>query len=175
MEIVYRPAETREELKSILELQKLNHFSVLSEEERAVEGFVTLRHTLPLLQKMKALCPQLMVLADQKLAGYALCLHPDLSALIPGLQPMFLQLKGLDEPINDFRVMGQICIASEFRRKGLFRGLYDHFKKMVSPSAIVTEVACSNVRSLKAHHAVGFRSVAFHKEADQSWEVLCWK
>ena len=57
MEIIYRPAESTEELNAILDLQRINHFSVLSAKERALEGFVTLRHNLPLLLEMQSLCP----------------------------------------------------------------------------------------------------------------------
>ena len=113
-------------------------------------------------------------MANQTLAGYALCLHPDLAGLIPGLRPMFRELKALENPPKDFRVMGQICIASSFRRQGLFRGLYEHFKKNVAPLPVITEVARSNKRSLKAHSAIGFKTVAIHSEGGETWEVLCW-
>ncbi|MFH4963620.1 hypothetical protein V8G69_01330 [Gaetbulibacter sp. M235] len=55
--IIYKSAETEEELHQILELQRVNIFSVISKEEKLSQGFVTVEHTFEILKAMNDLCP----------------------------------------------------------------------------------------------------------------------
>ena len=73
--------------------------------------------------------------------------------------------------------MGQVCIDKQHRRKGLFKKMYDHFREQLSPhyKYCITEVATSNVRSLQAHEAVGFKNLLSYKADDgKDWELIVW-
>lgn len=170
----YRPAVSDAELQAILELQQRNLKGVLSPEEQLKEGFVTLSHTLPLLQKMQAACPQIVAVRNGNVVGYALCLHPELAAEVPLLGPMFERIQNKLGAKADYRVMGQICIDKSARGQGVFRKLYQCLQEHCSPLPIITEVAENNRRSLQAHQAIGFRLLETHKEGDTNWHVVIW-
>ncbi len=170
----YRPARTDAELLRILELQRANLYEQVSPEVREREGFLKIRHNLPLLRKMQAAGPQIIALHGDELAGYALCMVPGQEADIPELKPLFdLVRKNLPEGL-DFRVMGQVCVASAYRRQGHFRKLYETLFESCHPLPVITEIASINTRSLQAHRAIGFRRLGSHQETDLRWEVMIW-
>ena len=172
--VQYRPAKSEAELLQILDLQRANQASQLSEREMREEGFVTLTHTLDMLLQMHRACPQVVAVAGDVLAGYALCLHPELRALVPALAEMFTTYEAHRPSDPAYRVMGQICVHRAFRRQGHFRGLYHRLREQCAPLPLVTEVAAANVRSLQAHLAIGFKQVALRYEDGVPWEVLEW-
>ncbi len=68
----------------------------------------------------------------------------------------------------------QICIDKQFRKQGVFRGLY-HFMKQEMASKynmIITEVDVANTRSLKAHFAIGFKTLYSYRSNHQDWKIL---
>ena len=170
----YRQARTDAELLQILELQRANLYEQVSPEVREREGFLKIRHTLPLLRKMQAAGPHIIALHGKELAGYALCMAPGQEADIPDLKPLFDFVRRTLPEGQDFRVMGQVCVASAFRRQGHFRKLYESFFASCSPLPVITEIASINTRSLQAHKAIGFRSLGSHQETDLRWEVMIW-
>lgn len=168
----YRPAGGPEELLQILSLQEANPREGLAPGERRSEGFVTLRHSMPLLKRMQEACPQLVAVQGKEVIGYALCLHPALQQEVPALAPMFERIRQLLGASRDYRVMGQICIAKKARRQGHFRALYARLQQQCQPLPIITEVAAENLRSLEAHHAIGFRLLDTHREENTTWHVI---
>lgn len=170
----YRPARTDEELLQILALQQANLYNRVSPDIRKREGFLKIQHTLPLLRKMQASGPQIIALCGDELAGYALCMHPSLEGDIPDLKPLFDFLRRKLPAGFEFRVMGQVCVASAFRHQGHFRKLYHTLFDMCRPLPIITEIASVNTRSLEAHGAIGFRRLGSHQESDLQWEVVIW-
>lgn len=170
----YRPALNDAELLQILQLQQANLYDHLSPETREREGFLKVRHNLPLLQKMQAAGPQIVALQGGELAGYALCMHPSQEADIPELQPLFAFLRKTLPEDFDFRVMGEVCVAAAYRRQGHFRKLYETLRAAVHPLPIITEIASVNTRSMAAHQAIGFRKLGSHQETGLGWEVVIW-
>jgi len=170
----YRPAAGDSELLQILELQQANLYDRVSPEIREREGFLKIQHNLPLLQKMQAQGPQIIALQGHDLAGYALCMVPGQEADIPELKPLFDLVRRTLPEGSDFRIMGQICVSSAYRRQGHFRKLYETLFEMCHPLPVVTEIASVNTRSLEAHKAIGFRHLGSHQETDLRWEVMVW-
>ena len=171
----YKASRTESELLQILELQAVNLKQALSEEEQNAEGFVTLQHTLPLLKTMQAAAPQIVAIRDDRVVGYALCLIPDLQGAIPELAPMFHMIREQLGPDIQYRVMGQICIAKEVRKQGVFRGLYQCLRKHCGSLPIITEVAEENTRSLEAHKAIGFEVLGRRNGDKTPWQVIRWQ
>ncbi|SFR38051.1 hypothetical protein SAMN04490243_1344 [Robiginitalea myxolifaciens] len=170
--MIYRPAKTNEELCQILDLQARNLRSVLDPDTVAREGFVTLQHSLELLKRMQVMAPQFIAWDGKQVQGYALCLHPEIQEAVPDLAPMFGSIESHLEPETDYRVMGQVCIAREFRNQGHFRKLYRALSSACSPLPLITEVAADNPRSLGAHFAVGFTELTQHQEGSTLWHVI---
>lgn len=170
-----------EELQQILLLQENNLLQHLSQEERQSQGFVTLQHDLPTLQKMHAISPSVIVKKDDVVVAYALTMGPGCQELIPGLEPMYALLNKLSWenkplPAYNYYVMGQICIDKKYRGQGLFEMLYHYHRDIYSPqfNLFITEIATRNHRSLRAHGKVGFKIIHTHKDELDEWAVVGW-
>jgi len=176
-EIIYKRAETIEELNQILELQHANIPSVISKEEKQQEGFVTVHHSFEILNTMNNKCAHIIAVSKDKVIGYALCMLKEFKKEIEVLQPMFKQIENYLNKDEAYVVMGQICIDKRFRKQGVFRGLYQFMKDQLQSDyrMIVTEVDITNTRSINAHRAIGFNTLYSYCSNHQNWEILYWK
>lgn len=182
MSIAIQFAETTGQLQQILALQASNLRLTLPAETEEVEGFVTVRHTLPILQMMNELTPHTIAFVEEKVVGYALAMPPVFRLQIPELSAMFELLDKVEwhgKYLCDYiyLVMGQICIDRQWRRKGIFRSLYNQFFQThsVGFDLVITEVATRNTRSLNAHLALGFvRAHIYLEEGVEEWVVLVY-
>lgn len=169
------------DLQAILALQAANQPRNIQTAELEAQGFVTVEHDLQLLRDMQASAPQVIAKAGSELAGYALVMLPSFADRIPILKPMFEVMSECNwqgKPLAMFRyfVMGQVCVAKNYRGMGVFDGLYEHMAAQYSHQydLIVTEVSLRNGRSLAAHRRVGF--LTLHQYTDPSgenWELIC--
>ncbi len=174
MSVEFGRASTDKDLREILELQVKNLPDQLTDEIREREGFLTVSHTLELLGRMNEVCPHIVARANGRVVGYALCMHPDFSGEIPILRSMFEQLRLTLSPAKTFIVMGQVCVDKEYRKQGIFRGLYFTMKEVLSDdfNVIVTEVDGRNRRSLDAHLAIGFRVLKKYQSDGRDWYLI---
>ncbi|MEP3837234.1 MAG: N-acetyltransferase [Algibacter sp.] len=176
MDIIYKRAETDQELHQILDLQSKNIPVSISEEDKQKEGFLTVKHSFVLLKTMNDTTAHTIAICDNKVVGYALSMHKDFKNEIDVLKPMFSNIEKSIPNTLQYIVMGQICIDKAFRKKGIFRGLYCEMKAHMLPSyqAIITEVDKTNSRSLNAHLAIGFTTLYSYQSKNQDWEILKW-
>lgn len=175
MALVFRPAENDSELLQILKLQQANLYANLTPEERAREGFLKVQHNLDLLREMQSKAPQIIAVENNQLAGYALGMHRSQGALIPELTPLFEFATSHLPNQSEYLIMGQVCVAKEYRQKGCFSKLYHTLKMSCSGLPVITEIASINERSLSAHKALGFQILGSHQEIDFTWHVVIWK
>lgn len=173
MEIKYAKASTDTELKQIITLQKKNAITSVSDKEKEKEGFVTVSHTLDVLKQMNAICPHIIAKYNGEVVGYALSMEIRFGEEIPVLNPMFSELKRMG--IQNYLVMGQVCVDKGFRKKGIFRALYTTMKNEYKSTYdnIVTEVDTKNTRSLNAHYAIGFKLLHNYESLGQHWKIIC--
>jgi ribosomal protein S18 acetylase RimI-like enzyme len=171
----------RAELEQVLALQRENLRGRLAPEQESREGFVTAEHTLEVLERMHALAPSVIARDGGRVVGYALVMLPQARPLVPILEPMFalydtLCWRGQPLGAQRFYVMGQICVASSHRGRGVFDALYRAHREHYADryELCVTEVATRNARSLRAHRRVGFEQVAVHCDALDEWAVVAW-
>ena len=170
-----------EELQQILQLQKENLLQHIDESAIKSQGFVTLRHTLDELKQMHNLAPSVIIKDKGKVIAYALTMLKECRHLMPDLEPMFALFDKLSwngSPINDysFYVMGQVCVAKQYRNQGLFDELYHYHKKVYQSTfnLFLTEIATRNRRSLRAHERVGFKTIHVHRDVLDEWAVVGW-
>lgn len=175
--VTYKRATDASELKQILELQQRNLFARISVEEQHKEGFLTVSHSFELLKKMNAVCPHIIAIANNKVVAYMLCMHPKFSNEIEILKPMFLEIETVIPKIENYIIMGQVCVAKNYREKGVFRKLYETMSDSLKPEfdAIITEVDAKNIRSLNAHYAIGFKHLKSYNSVGQDWELIILK
>jgi len=173
--LIYKRVQFDTELHQILALQKVNLPNAISDTEKLEQGFVTVNHSFDILKAMNRGCPHIIATYNNDVIGYALCMLQQFKNDIPVLKAMFSEI---DSVINDnsYITMGQICIAKKHRGKGVFRGLYKHMKVELKSSynKIITEVDSSNIRSLQAHYAIGFKHLKTYNSQGQNWELIVW-
>lgn len=170
-----------EELCQILQLQQSNLPKNISEEEIRSQGFVTFQHDLKTLQEFHELAPSVIVKDDEKVVAYALTVVHEARHIFPPMESMFVLLKRLqwkNKPFHQYRFyeMGQVCVAKEYRGKGIFEMLYQQHKKSYCNryDLLVTKISTKNHRSLKAHEKVGFETVVIEKDNLDEWAVVVW-
>lgn len=172
---------TIEELQQILQLQQENHIQNIDDDEMQSEGFVTLHHDLATMEQMHQIAPSVIIKDNDEVVAYALTMLRECRRLMPDLEPMFALLDNLyweKKPLTNFSfyVMGQVCIAREYRGQGLFEQLYAHHKKIYQSQfdLFVTEISTRNHRSLRAHEKVGFKTIDAHRDSLDEWAVVAW-
>ena len=170
------PVRDERELEAILALQRQNLARNLTPELVAAQGFVTVEHSLEVLQRMHALTPSIVARESGALAGYALVMPVECRSFIPVLEPMFQRLEALGLFREQFYVMGQICVAPGWRGRGVFDLLYRAHRRHLRGSyqSTVTEVAIRNTRSMRAHERVGFKVIDRYSDATDDWAVIRW-
>lgn len=182
MTLAYRQAHEDRRLEQILALQRINTESSISADVARDQGFVTVRHDLALLRAMNQPDPHIVAVADDVVVGYALVMQLNMAERLPILAPMFAQFAFIEyrgRPLSAFHyfVMGQVCVARQWRGRGVFEGLYgamrEHYQARYD--LVVTEVATRNGRSSKAHVKVGFETIhGYVDERGEAWEVIAW-
>jgi GNAT superfamily N-acetyltransferase len=172
MEIIFTTVSNADEVTQILDLQALYHVSNVSAAEAAEQGFVTLRHDPIVLRRMNEAAPSIIAKDGARVAGYALVMPRSFAADVPLLQPMFEMLDGLSWRGHNLRdharwfVMGQICVARDYRGAGIFDGMYLKMKEVCRSDYdfVITEIAERNTRSLRAHARVGFQTLQIYPD-----------
>jgi GNAT superfamily N-acetyltransferase len=181
MDIVFEVASTDQHFEQILQLQRQNLLSAVSEEQQARQGFVFAEHTMPLLKRMAAELPQVIAVSDGRVIGYNLAMPVSMKNDMPSLVPMFAEFerceyRGSPLPAYNFMVGGQVCVDRDFRGQGLLRRLYHETRDRLPAGyqLCVTEVSARNSRALKAHQEMGFEVVSTYHDGKELWKVVVW-
>ncbi|WP_108867646.1 GNAT family N-acetyltransferase [Aquimarina aquimarini] len=176
MSIIYTVATSDVELQQIIMLQQHNLPVSISQTEKEKEGFVTVQHDFTILKKMNYRQPHVIAKKENKLIGYALCMHRDFKNDIDALKPMFTVIDDQLPSNISYIIMGQICVDKAFRKQGVFRGLYTTIKNKLHKNyrLLITEVATSNIRSLQAHFAIGFKTLIQYECNGIKWHLIYW-
>jgi len=172
---------TSEEISAIKELQNLNLRPNISDTEAASEGFLTASYTIAYLQAMNADAPSVIAKMGDKVVGYAMVTthnlrdgHDLMADLFNTIDRTSYGGRLLSE--TDYVVVGQLCLAKEFRGLGLVQQMYNHFKDCYADrfEYLVTDVAQANVRSLKAHKKTGFQVIDTLTYGGIGWDIVLW-
>jgi hypothetical protein len=131
---------------------------------------------------MHSLAPSIIVKENDQVIGYALTTLKEARVFHQDLQEMFHNLETVTykgRPLFDYRFycMGQICVAHDYRGKGIVNLLYQKHKDIYSTQYdfLLTEIATRNHRSQKAHEKTGFRTIHTHRDAMDEWNVVVWE
>ncbi|MDO9276341.1 MAG: GNAT family N-acetyltransferase [Lutibacter sp.] len=178
--ITYTTSETAEDLFGIIALQKINLLENLTETERQNQGFLSVTHSLEVLNKMQSEARNIIVKDKDRIVGYALSMTKKSKYDIPVLIPMFelfdtIIYKGKLVSEYNYIVMGQVCIQKEYRGQGLFDGGYEAFKNYFKNKYdfAITEIASKNTRSRAAHKRVGFEEIYKYDDSEKAeWRVV---
>lgn len=175
-DIVYTRVKIIEELMQIRTLQFQNILTSITSEEKQQEGFVTVQHSLGLLEQMNTACAHIIAKEDQKVVGFALVMLPKFRNEIEILIPMFEKIDAILPVNKSYVIMGQICVDKNYRRKGVFRQLYLFYKEELQKQFdfLITEVSVTNLRSINAHQSVGFKTIEIYEDKGILWHIMLW-
>ncbi|MEL6721505.1 MAG: GNAT family N-acetyltransferase [Bacteroidota bacterium] len=177
----FTTASTTQDLQQILALQQVNLSKNISKEESRAQGFLTVEHDFDILKAMNDACPHVIAKVEDQVVGYTLVMLEQFKDRIPILVPMFEkvnQLEWKNRVVGNLQyfIMGQVCIAKDWRGQGIFSGLYQHMKLALADrfDCIITEVATRNTRSMRAHEKVGFEVLEIYDGETEEWAIVGW-
>jgi predicted GNAT superfamily acetyltransferase len=158
MSIEYRRAEPND-YPAILDLQSANFIANLGEEEQR-EGFLSAQFSPEQTAQIAQDLGTMVAVADGRVAGFLCAFRNEFETGSPVIAHMIASYDRLifdGQPLSAWRsyIYGPVCIAKEFRRRGLLRGLYEAQKKDLAGQFDigVAFVARNNPHSLNAHAA----------------------
>jgi predicted GNAT family N-acyltransferase len=174
--VLYKRASTLDELEQIRTLQLQNSFQNITSEEKLQEGFVTVQHTVALLEQMNTACAHIIAKDKEKVVGFALVMLSSFRNEIEVLIPMFERIDSLIPTGKSYVIMGQVCVDKNYRKQGIFRGLYDFYRTQLQQEFdfLITEVAAINLRSMSAHESIGFKTIDSYDEDGIVWNIMLW-
>jgi L-amino acid N-acyltransferase YncA len=180
--ITYTTANSKNDLEGILDLQKQNLAARLTKDEIQSQGFVTVDHSYDQLKKLNDHEKHVIAKDDKKVIGYLLAMTKRARFDIPVLIPMFelfdtvsLNAKKISE--YNYLVVGQVCVDKAWRGKGILDQCYAAYRQHYSNKYdfAITEIAATNLRSLKAHRRIGFKEINMYRSPDKTeWVVVLW-
>ena len=170
------------DLEGIIALQKRNLRADLSSEEIKEQGFVTVSHSLDDLKKMQQYEPNIIAKDENQVVAYVLGMTEQSKNDIPRLVEMYesfdhIQYKGKSVAEYQYIVVGQVCVGKNFRGQGLFDRSYDAYKQFFQGNYefAITEIATINLRSMKAHERIGFKTIYTYADSTNTdWNVVVW-
>ena len=179
MTAVLKRADSLSEVVGIKALQNANLASRIDAAERAAEGFVTAEYSLEFLQTMHAQTPAVIAVDAGVVVGYALVTTRELGATHGLIRELVQAVEGMTfrgQALAGARYVlcGQLCVAKSHRGQGLAGRMYAHFREALRGQYdyAVTDVVCSNVRSLQAHRKAGFETIASLDYGGDVWQVV---
>ena len=169
------------EIIGIRDLQALNLKQNITAEEAIDQGFLTAAYTIEYLQEMNSTSPSIIAKNGDKVVGYALVVTKDNRkghGLVESLFDAIDECEYNGKLLRDvnYVVVGQLCVAKEYRGQDLVQKLYGHFRDCLSNefTYLVTDVAQANVRSLKAHKKRGFQVINELMYGGFGWDIVLW-
>lgn len=180
--MIFTISQTDRDLIQILDLQKINLLQTLSQEEINREGFVTVSHSFEGLKKMNSHEQSVIAKKNDKVVAYLLAMTEKSKEDIPILVPMFdvfNQIIYRKKKISEYNylVVGQVCVAKEFRGKGILDECYQEYKRrfQIKYAFAITEISKKNPRSMKAHQRIGFETIHEYQDLNGiDWNIVLW-
>ncbi len=180
--ITYTARNNKVNLEGVFALQKDNLKKNLSKEEIEKDGFVTVDHEWEKLVEFTKIEPHIIALDEDKVVGYVLAMTKKSRFDLPIIFPMFEEFdkiiyKGKIISEYEYMVVGQACIHKDYRGKGIIEVCFQLYKTKFADryDFSITEIASTNLRSLKAHKKAGYEEIHSYTDADQTeWIVVVW-
>lgn len=169
------------ELEGIRKLQEANLKKNLPGGEAETEGFVTAEYSIEFLKTLHEAGPSVIAKEGDQVVGYALVAaktiryqHELLSDLFNSIDK--INYRGHMLKNASYVVVGQLCVAKNYRGLGLVRLMYQHFRQSLSGEydCCITDVAENNSRSLRVHLNTGFQVIDSFHYGGTNWNIVLW-
>ena len=169
------------ELLGIQQLQAENLRKYVDVTEAASQGFLMAEYSLDFLKVMHQAAPSIIAKDGDKVVGYALVAtkavrdeHDLLADLFNTIDQT--QFEGNTLKNSSYVVVGQLCVAKDYRGQGLVQQLYGYFRSCLESEYdfCITDVAQANPRSLKAHKNTGYQVIDTLSYGGIAWDIVLW-
>lgn len=154
--VVYGRAQP-EDYRSIIRLQTANYIDNLSEEQRK-EGFLSAKFSSEQIAAIAADLGIAIATIGDELAGCLCAFRREFdhdSPVVTKMLESYDRVRFEGKPLSAFDsyIYGPVCIAREYRRRGLLRGLFEFQKKDLAGRFEVGAalVSHNNPHSMAAH------------------------
>lgn len=175
--------QSETDVQGILALQQANLRKNVPVAVQVDQGFVTVEHDPTVLLRMNQAAPSIVAKDGDTVVGYALTMLSEFGVDVPELLPLFnlidlLTYKG--KPVQQYAwyVMGQVCVAADYRGQQVFDRMFQHHHEVYGDrfQLLITDISANNMRSLRAHSRVGFETLhEFHDPAiGETWVIVVW-
>ncbi len=121
------------ELEGIRKLQEDNLKKNLTAEQADAEGFVTAEYSIDFLHTLHLASPSVIAKENGRVVGYALVVlsavrhqHDLLADLFDAIDRVEYKQRSLREA--NYVVVGQLCVARDYRGAGLVQKMYQYYK-----------------------------------------------
>ena len=179
--ITFHLTETLDELRQVKEIQNRHQKESIALELRETTGFVTAEYEISLLEKMHRFLPSIIAKDGDIVVGYALVTDPRIMGCHDLLDDLFDQINKLTfdkHPLKEtnYTVVGQLCVDSNYGRRGIAQGLYKKYRESYSDffDYCITDVDCNNPRSLRTHLRAGFQIIHKIEYGNAEWDIVLW-
>jgi len=169
------------ELEGIRKLQEDNLKRNLPADEVETEGFVTAEYSIGFLEALHKAGPSIIAKESDEIVGYALIADKSVGHQHELLSDLFNCIDKItyrDVILKNARyvVVGQLCVAKNYRGLGLVNQMYRHFKESLKDEydCCITDVAENNPRSLKVHLKTGFQVIESFHYGGSNWNIVLW-
>lgn len=133
------------------------------------------------LETLHRACPSVIAKDKEIIAGYALVAVKSVRHQHELLSDLFntvdkIEYNGQLLENSKYVIVGQLCVARDYRGLGLVQKMYDYYKTSLAGEFdyCLTDVAIDNIRSLKAHEKSGFRIIDTLEYGGLSWNIILW-
>jgi len=176
-------ARKKTELKQIIELQTINHLTVVDETTAKDQGFVTAVHKFKVLEAMNTAAASVIAKDGTRVVGYALTMKREFANDVPALTELFSRQEETihrGDRLGDigYLVMGQLCVAEEARGQRVVDRMYKYMRSCYSLHYpyLITAIDARNTRSLRVHKRVGFEDLLrfTSEETGKDWIIVIW-
>lgn len=174
-------AANEKDLQGILDLQRRNLKKNITPEEATSQGFLIAEFSSTYLQKLHETYPPVIARQNDTVVGYAIIATAENRKGNPLVEDLFNQIDelsfdGIALKNVPYAVVGQLCVDKSVRGQGLVQKLYGHFRDLLEDKYQfgITDVACANTRSLKAHLNTGFQVIHTIGYGGLEWDVVLW-
>src|SRR3989344_1074594 len=179
LDFIVRPAR-KEDFKAIRSLQKANHFSSVTEDYKAREGFVSVETSIKMLDRLNEDIGICVAEKAGNIVGYEMPLGLQHAAQLPLLKPFIVRFKTIDydgNKVSDYNVVieGQILVAKGEKGQGITEALHEQFVNGLKGKydLLITEISDQNPRSLHVHtNKLGLKVIDEYAAEGRNWYVL---
>jgi len=181
VDVQFRRAEPAD-FPAILRLQSANHIRNLTPDERRL-GFLSAEFSPTQISAIAADLGITVAATGEEMAGFLCAFRREFehgSPVIAKMLDAYDRVRFGDRTLAAFKsyIYGPVCIASEFRGKGLLRGLYDaQLKELAGRFEVgVAFVSRDNPHSLSAHtRGLGMTEAGEFECSGNSYVILVFR